>query len=172
MQSYADIDALVGRFLTGEVPHVRWEDSRTHFQFETMEEAIESLHDPYFRDISPRAKSGPAVITEVKEFRCYSTDLNATWDAVEHLLRRHGPLSARLEEGAWVVAFGQCEPIVAGTAALALCLAALRARGIEVECEGGKFESAPAGECGRGEYADEVPLLSTLSAPFESHSKS
>src|SRR5262245_52206302 len=80
--SLRDLDALIGTRVTQETPHTHWEDTRTHFQFSSVEEAIEALHDPYFQQFGP---SSSAVFTEVKEFRRYTRDLSAAWDVVESI---------------------------------------------------------------------------------------
>ena len=100
-----------------------------------MEEAIEAMRDPYFQQFVKREASIATVLTEVKEFRRYSSDITAAWEAVEALAARGETFHARREGERWLIAFGRFEPLSARTAALAICLAALRARGVEVDCD-------------------------------------
>jgi hypothetical protein len=140
--SLNELDAVVGKFLTGETPRTHWEDSQTHFQFDSMEEAIESLHDPYFRQFAERDEPTPSVLTEVKEFRRYSTDLNAAWDVVEKLSQSLDSLHVWREDGRWSAAFGKCVAVSARSVSVAICLAALRARGVVVECDVNEIEQS------------------------------
>lgn len=132
--SLAELDALVCRRLTGETPRIYWEDSQTHMQFDSMSEALEALQDPYFRQFAPEAEQEPTVLTEVQEFRQYSSDLNVALDVLEQFSRRREVLQMRREGNRWLATFGEAEPVAAATASIAVCLAALRARGVEVEC--------------------------------------
>jgi hypothetical protein len=135
-----DLDALVGTRLTQETPLTHWEDSRTHFQFASIEEAIEALHDPYFQQFGPGSS---AVFVEVKEFRRYTADLDAAWDVVESLSQQTKPLVVLRKAGKWSAAFGDGPAIEAASAPLAICVAALLARGIAVEFEPGCGCDAP-----------------------------
>jgi len=139
-----DLDALIGTRLTQETPVTHWEDSRTHFQFASIEEAIEALHDPYYSQFGP---SSSAVFVEVKEYRRYTADLDAAWDVVESLSQQTKPLVVLRRGSIWSAAFGDGPAIEAPTAPLAICVAALHARGIEVEFESGcgcEVRSSPA----------------------------
>ena len=49
ISSLRELDALVGTRLTHETPLTQWEESRTNVLFPTVEEAIEAMHDPHFR---------------------------------------------------------------------------------------------------------------------------
>jgi Phage ABA sandwich domain len=138
--SLRELDALVGTRLTQETPITHWEDSRTHFRFSSIEEAIEALHDPYFKQFEP---GSAAVFVEVKEYRRYSENLDAAWYVVESLSQQQTkPLVVLRRAGNWEAAFGDGPSVGAPTAPLAICLAALLARGIVVEFEPG---------CGCGE---------------------
>lgn len=132
--SLRELDALVGTRLTQETPITQWEDSRTHFRFPSVEEAIEALHDPYFQQFGP---SSAAVFVEVKEFRRYTENLDAAWDVVESLSQHTKPLIVIRRAGKWSVSFGDGPSVEAGTAPLAICVAALLARGIAVDFEPG-----------------------------------
>ena len=141
--SLTDLDALVGTRLTGETPVTHWEDGHTRFVFSSVEEAMEALRDPYYRHFMPADTNATTVLTEVKEFRRYSSDLNAAWDVVEAVSGALEPLQVRCEANSWVASFGQRPPVVARTAPVAICVAALLARGIEIEFAGdGEFAAA------------------------------
>ena len=139
--SLRELDALVGTRLTQETPITQWEDSRTHFRFPSIEEAIEALHDPYFQQFGP---GSAAVFVEVKEFRRYTENLDAAWDVVESLSQYTKPLVVIRRAGIWSVSFGDGPSVEAKTAPLAICVAALLARGIAVDFENefGSNESA------------------------------
>lgn len=139
--SLRDLDALVGTRLTQETPITQWEDSRTHFRFASVEEAIEALHDPYFQQFGP---GSAAVFVEVKEFRRYSENLDAAWDVVESLSQQTKPLVVLRRAGKWSVSFGDGPSVEAQTAPLAICVAALLARGIVVDFEPGCDPERPS----------------------------
>ena len=128
--SLTQLDELVGQFVAGEDPPVHWEDVRTQFRFDTLEEATEALHDPFLREILIPKDQSELVFAPVKEFRPYSSALDTAWDLVERL---EEPLHVRHRRSGWIAAFGGTEAVVAPTAPVAICLAALRAKGIEVE---------------------------------------
>jgi hypothetical protein len=123
-----------------ETPITQWEDSRTHFRFATIEEAVEALHDPYFKQFGPGSAT---VFVEVKEYRRYSTNLDAAWEVVEILSQQAKPLLVIRRAGKWNVAFGDGPSVEAATAPLAICLAALHACGIIVELEPGFGRDEP-----------------------------
>ena len=137
--SLTELDALVGEQIVEEVPQTHWEHAETNFRFESIEEALEALQDPYIRQFAPQAEWKAAVLMEVKEFRRYSVDLNAAWTLVERLSPKLDALHVKHANGAWVAAFGSGPATMTETAPLAICIAALRARGIEVE-----FSDGPA----------------------------
>ena len=134
VRSLAELDALVGKYLTGETPRVHWVDTRTQFQFESVEEAVEAASDPFFLDFVQGKDSAATVLMEVREFRRYSSELPTAWELVAHLSHAREPLLMRRDGEKWQGAFGSREFISAHSAPVAICLAALRARGIEVEC--------------------------------------
>ena len=135
VSSLAELDALVGKYLTGETPHVQWVDTRTLFEFESVEEAVESVNDPFFQQFVEGQSSATTVLMEVRKFRRYSSELTTAWELVAHLTHNLEPLHIWGEGVRWEAAFGNREPIPAQSAPVAVCLAALRARGIEVECQ-------------------------------------
>lgn len=129
--SLAQLDALVGQYVAHEQPHTYWQDSWTNLEFNSVEEAIEALHDPFFRGFVPAEdRTDPVVLTEVHEFRPYSTDLDCAWLLVTQLATT---LHFRVRADECHAAFGDMPPVSAATAPLAICLAALRLRGIHVE---------------------------------------
>lgn len=115
----------------GVIPQTEWRDSHHLFRFGTKDEAIKAVHDPYFRMFSPTLDWDSVTVVEVKMFQPYASDLTAAWEVVGKLNRLHQPLELRADGENWLAAFGACEPIAAPTAPLAVCLAALRARGID-----------------------------------------
>ncbi len=131
--SLTDLDALVGTRLTGESPVTHWEDGHTHFVFSSVEEALESLQDPYYQHFKPPDSNAPRVLREIKEFRRYSTDLSAAWDVDETVSSPVAPLQVACEADRWVASFGKGPAVVAESAPVAICMAALQARGIAVE---------------------------------------
>ena len=140
VRSLSELDALVGKYLTGETPCVHWVNNNTEFQFNSVEEAVEAVNDPFYRQLVEHDEPGTTVLMEVREFRRYSTDLAIAWELVWHLSHRLEPLLVRRNDEIWEGAFGSRDFVSAPTAAVAICLAALRARGIEVECQ---IEPAP-----------------------------
>jgi hypothetical protein len=132
--SLRELDALVGSRLTHETPVTHWEHARTQFLFPTLEEAIEAMEDPHVRQFTPEG-SDPAVLTEVKEFRHYTRDLEAAWDVVEQLSEKAESLQVRHRGGIWMAAFGAGPKVEASTAPLAICVAALLACGIAVDLD-------------------------------------
>jgi len=43
VETLTELDALVGRYITGEAPTIHWEDSYAHMRFESAGEALEAL---------------------------------------------------------------------------------------------------------------------------------
>ncbi len=134
MSSLPELDSAIARHITGDVPKTYWEDSHAHLQCATFEEALEALHDPYFQQFTPAERDPSTVLREVKVYRPYSTDLEEAWALVEKLSGTGG-MKVWLDGGGWAASFGDQPPVHGRPAALAICLAALRARGIEVELD-------------------------------------
>ncbi len=132
VRTLRELDALVGKYLTGETPCVHWVNLHTDFRFDSIEEALEAESDPFFCD---HDESATTVVMEVREFRRYSAEITLAWELVAHLSHSLEPLLVRRGEEQWEGAFGSREFITAATAPVAICLAALRARGIEVDCQ-------------------------------------
>jgi len=131
--SLKELDALVGMYLTQESPITYWEEQHACFRFDTLEEAEEALDDPYFRHFLPEQQGRAAAFVEVREFPRYSSDLSAAWELVERLSGSVHSLHVRREHTRWIAAFGDSPAATALSAPAAICLAALRARGIEVD---------------------------------------
>ena len=128
-----EIDALVGKYLTGEAPQTYWEDSHSFLRFDSIEEALNALGDPYFQRCFPEGVRLDNELSEVFEFRAYSSDLSLAWEVVERLSGTVNTLRVKREKSRWVAAFGEGPAVSASAAPVAICLAALRTRGIEVD---------------------------------------
>jgi hypothetical protein len=72
-------------------------------------------------------------LKEVQEFRPYSTELGLAWEVVERISPQLEPLHVRCQEGHWSAAFGDRPESVSRSAPVAICLAALRAHGMDVD---------------------------------------
>ncbi len=131
--SLKELDALVGKYVTKETPQIFWEEQQVCLRFDSIEEALEAMHDPYFQQFIPKDALPHSSLTEVHEFRAYSSDLNSAWEVVEHLAGHAGPFQVNREEGQWVAGFGDHSKARSRSAPIAICLAGLRARGIEVD---------------------------------------
>lgn len=134
VSSLQELDALVGKLLTGEKPRVQWLNMQTDFRFDTVEEAVESVSDPFFKQLLEQNDPSTTVLMEVREYQPYSSDLTTAWDLVERHALNLGPLRVRRDGEHWDSAFGDHDYVRAFTAPVAICLAALRARGVDVEC--------------------------------------
>jgi len=131
--SLKELDALVGKYLTKETPQIFWEEQQVCLRFDSIEEALEAMHDPYFQQFIPKDALPHSSLTEVHEFRAYSSDLNSAWEVVEHLTGNAGLFQVNRENGQWVASFGDSPKAVSRSAPIAICLAGLRARGIDVD---------------------------------------
>ncbi len=131
--SLKELDALVGKYLTKENPQIFWEEQQVCLRFDSIEEALEAMHDPYFQQFIPKDARPHSSLSEVQEFRAYSSELSLAWEVVEQLSEAADAFRVRRENGLWVAAFGERPPSVSRSAPVAICLAALLARGIEVE---------------------------------------
>ncbi len=131
--SAADLDALVGQHVTGEAPEIYWEDSHGQFQFETEAEARRALHDPYYQHFLPEVDWTKTIVREVRAYRPYCAEAALIWVVVEKATANYGSLGVWRENARWYAAFGPHPPGIARTANVAICLAALRACGINPE---------------------------------------
>jgi len=132
IESLSALDALVGRYITSETPAVHWEDSVAHMTFDTVEEGLEALREPYFQQFIPVEMRAETVLHEVQIFSPYSSDLGAAWRVVEALATPRLPFRIWRDRVSWCGAFGELVPSIGSTPPLAICLAALRAKGLEV----------------------------------------
>jgi hypothetical protein len=128
--SLAQIDALIGELVMDERPVVHWEDSYARFRFESLDEALDAMRDPVIQGFIPSEQRSSTVLEEVREFRPYSSALLAAWEVVERMQAQ--PLRLVRERDDWIAAFGDGPEVRATSAALAICLAALGAKGVKV----------------------------------------
>ena len=128
-----ELDALVCEHVMEECPSVHWEDSCARFQFESFEEALEALQDPVFKSFIPADQWDSMAVQEVQEFTPYSSKLNEAWKVIDRLAPE--PVSIERAEEGWRVSFGRNSETEAETPAIAICLAALRSRGVVVVFE-------------------------------------
>lgn len=132
VESLDALDALVGRYITGEKPQVHWEDSHAHMRFESADEALEALREPYFQQFIPASVRASTVLREVQTFSPCSSDLAAAWQVVEKVATPRQSLGIWRDRDSWCASFGAFPAVSARTAPAAICLAALRVRGLEV----------------------------------------
>ena len=123
----------MGNISLGKNPQTYWEDSHSFLRFDSIEEALNALADPYFQRCFPEGVRLDNELSEVFEFRSYSSDLSLAWEVVERLSGTVNTLRVRREKSRWVAAFGEGASVSASSAPVAICLAALRTRGIEVD---------------------------------------
>ena len=133
VETLRELDALVGKYLIGEDPQTYWEDSHSFLRFDSIEEALNAMADPYFQRCFPEGVRLDNELSEVFEFRAYSSDLSLAWEVVERLSGTVNTLRVKREKNRWVAAFGDGPAASASSAPVAICLAALRTRGIEVD---------------------------------------
>jgi hypothetical protein len=144
--SLKELDALVGKYLVKETPQIFWEEQQVCLRFESIEEALEAMRDPYFQEFIPKDARSHSSLTEVHEFRPYSSDLNLAWEVIARVSTEADDFRVRREEGFWRASFGERTPSISPSAPIAICLAALLARGIEVEIVSG-WNLPAAEEC-------------------------
>ena len=143
VESPAELDALIGRYITGERPVIHWEDSHAHMRFDTAEEALDALREPYFQQFIPASARPTTVLQEVQEFATYSSDLTVAWKVVEKVANSRQPLRMWRDRDQWCAAFGEFPAVSAASAPMAICLAALRVRGLEVAVDPDPDELGP-----------------------------
>jgi len=142
--SLPHLDALVGERVTGDEPEVAWQDSYGLFRFTSRLEAEEAIHNSYYRLFRPDLDWDAASIEEIRIFPPYSSDLMAAWEVVERLSAESEPMEIRRQGDFWRAAFSGTEAYAA-TPAMAICLAALRARGVDpVFCDSLLDEDSPS----------------------------
>jgi hypothetical protein len=131
--SLKELDALVGKYLTKEAPQVFWEEEHACLRFESIEEALEAMRDPYFQLFIPEDARARTALKEVQEFRAYSSELALAWEVVERVSPQLEPLHVRCMGGVWFAAFGSQPESCSHSAPVAICLAALKAHGMDVD---------------------------------------
>jgi hypothetical protein len=133
--SLSQLDGLVGEHVIGDEPEVAWQDSYGLFRFTSRLEAEEAISNSYYRLFRPDLDWESATIEEIRLYPSYSSDLMAAWEVVERLGAESRQTEIRRQGDLWRAAFAGSEAFAA-TPALAICLAALRARGIDpIFCE-------------------------------------
>jgi hypothetical protein len=142
--SLSQLDALVGEHVTGDAPEIVWQDSYGLFRFQSRTEAEEAIHNSYYRLFRPDLDWDTATVEETRQFPPYSSDLMAAWEVVERLGAETRQTEIRRQGDFWRAAFSGTEAFAA-TPALAICLAALRAKGIDpVFCDALLDEDIPS----------------------------
>jgi hypothetical protein len=129
----AEVDALVGEHVMQDSPEIYWQDSYANLRFESASEALEALRDPYFQLFIPECQRGSTVLAEVRSYPPYSTNLEESLEIISSFSRSGLLFHLRKSKGRWGAAFGEHAEIWGETAPLAICLAALRAKGVEVQ---------------------------------------
>jgi hypothetical protein len=120
----------VGEYVTGDAPDIAWQDSYGLFRFTSRVEAEEAINNSYYRLFRPDLDWETATIQEIRRFPSYSSDLMAAWEVVERLGSQSRQTEIRRQGDFWRAAFSGAEAFAA-TPSLAICLAALRAKGID-----------------------------------------
>jgi hypothetical protein len=133
IDSLKELDALVGKYVVLQNPQVFWEEQHACLRFDSIEEALEAMHDPYFQQFIPEDARPHTALTEIQEYRAYSSDIMLAWEVVEKIGGGAAILRICREGGHWVAAFGEAAAATSRSAPVAICLAALRLRGIDVE---------------------------------------
>jgi hypothetical protein len=131
--SLDQLDALVGRYVMDDEPTIYWEHTDPHWRFDCLSDALDALKDPFFASLVPKARRDSLSVAEVREYPAYSADPAVALKIVERLGLDRRPLTLAPCAHRWVASFGADERVAAPSPSMAICLAALRARGIEVE---------------------------------------
>jgi hypothetical protein len=131
--SLEQLDALVGRYVMEDRPAVYWEHSYSRWRFDTLADALDALNDPFFASLVPEGQRGGLSVAEVREYPTYTSDLSTAMRLVERLGAERKPLTLASSPQKWAACFGGDERVEAPSPAVAICVAALRAKGIEVE---------------------------------------
>jgi len=156
--SLSQLDALVGEHVTGDEPEVAWQDSYGLFRFTSRDEAEEAISNSYYRLFRPDLDWDTATVEEVRLFPQYSSDLMAAWEVVERLGSESRQTEIRRQGDFWRAAFSGTEAFAA-TPAMAICLAALRARGIDpIFCDALLDEDVPS-RVDSGQESETVDIL-------------
>jgi hypothetical protein len=156
--SLSQLDALVGEHVTGDAPEVAWQDSYGLFRFTSRTEAEEAINNSYYRLFRPDLDWDTATIEEIRLFPAYSSDLMAAWEVVERLGTESRQTEIRRQGDFWRAAFCGAEAFAA-TPAMAICLAALRARGIDpIFCDS-LLDEEPMSQVDSGRESERVQFL-------------
>jgi hypothetical protein len=131
--SLDQLDALVGRYVMDDRPNIYWEHTYSHWRFESLGDALEALNDPFFASLVPEGKRASLSVAEVREYPAYSSDVTMAMRVVERLGEERKPLNLASLGQKWTAAFGTDDRVDAPSSSAAICMAALRSRGIEVE---------------------------------------
>lgn len=133
--SPAELDSLVGRHITGEVPEIYWEDMHGLFRFDTEADARAALSDVYYQLFLPHVNWAETVIREVRCYRRYSRDPAEIWGVVCATVGRRGPLRMSIQHGLWQCGFGEHPGAAARFPSVSICIAALQAHGLTVDAD-------------------------------------
>src|ERR1051325_6658528 len=80
-----ELDALVAKYVTLQNPQVFWEEQHASLLVDSIEEALEAMHDPYFQQFIPADARPTTALTEIHEYRAYSSDIATAWEVVEKI---------------------------------------------------------------------------------------
>lgn len=138
ISSLKELDALVGEIVMQDHPSIHWEDAAARFRFDSLDEALDVMHDSILQDYLSGGRC-EAPLLKVREFRTYSTTLEAAWEVVDRLSPE--PFQLRKEGREWAAAFGDNPAVRGASAEQAICLAALRSIGCEVRFDIAKGSS-------------------------------
>ena len=135
----SEIDALAGEYVTQVPPSVYWEDASFGFRYDSLCDAVEALRDPILQGFLFRDPIYDVTLEEIHEYPPYSSELASAFLLVEKLSH----LAFRLNHAGemWTAGFGTHPDCAAGSAPLAITLAALRVKRVEVSPQIG-----PAGQ--------------------------
>jgi hypothetical protein len=126
----SEIDALAGEVVCQVTPSIYWEDSSSGFRYDSLSEAFEALRDPILQGFLFRDPIYDVTLEEIHEYPPYSSDLASAFLLVEKLA--HLPFRLNHAGEMWTAGFGAHPDCAAGSASLAIALAALRSKGVEV----------------------------------------
>ena len=133
MEAGRELDALVAEEVMGEVEaHAPVGDGLTRtdvFGAPSLLAADDKIRVAYPKSLAA-GRLWPAQYCGPK----YSTDLAAAWEVVEKMRERYVDFLLEWDHDQWRASYcGENEDARADTVALAICLAALRAVGVEVD---------------------------------------
>ena len=136
----AELDALVGEHIAMETPEVHWEDSHGTFQFDTEAQAQNAIRDPYYQNFLPDVDWTATRVRQVRIYRPCTTDPVPFWRMVATASEHYGTLALTRERGQWCASFGRGTESRAHSAQIAVCLAALSAKGVKVDLDHSRIE--------------------------------